>query len=275
MAKKEMVKSEQTTEQSLDSSIYSGMSEEEIESILAVTGTESMPEGDRRIPLICWNLEKDKTSGEILEKSKFYNTRSSEQFDEIICSLLYFSRMRDFSETDKSTGVKTVVCRSYDRVYGTRMTGADIEKKFLCETCPYRKSSRMGERKQCVEVMTVAAFDLERKEIFVFRAKRSSHVPFTNYLEKNFFGKVTIKNKKMDLPLYMAVTRMTLQDAEGSNNSVYYEPKFQMVKLHNDKDMILELRDMSERVRSMDLGTIADSSEHKEDEFVTENGASF
>lgn len=252
------------------SNIYAEMSDEEIALIQGTTGTEDLPENERRIPLIVWNLEKDKQSGNILQKGQFYNVRTGEQMDQIVCSLLGFSRIRDFTQIEKSTGTKTTVCRSTNLEFGTRLSGDDPGKEFPCEGCPYRRSERIGERKMCVEVFTIAAFDLEKREIFVFRATRSSHVPFTNYLERNFFNKVEIKGKKRDLPLYMGVTRITLAADEGANNSVFYAPVFEMVKIHDSKTVIMELYEMANRVRKMKIADIADTAETHSDASRTE-----
>ena len=153
--------------------LYPGMSDEEIDQLQGVTGLEEMPAEDRRIPLIVWNLEKDNNTGEILQKSKFYSIRTSTQFDQIVCSLLGFLRIRDYTIKEDGTGVKTTICRSTDLIFGVRMSGDDIGRKFPCEGCQFRKSEHIGEKKRCVEIFTVAAFNLGLKEIFVFRCTRS------------------------------------------------------------------------------------------------------
>ena len=84
-----------------------------------------------------------------------------------------------------------------------------------------------------------------------------------------------VKNKKRDLPLYMAITRVTLAPEDGSNNSVYYAPVFEMVEFHKDKGVIMELFAMADRVKCMKIVDIADGNERQPGQDDPDNPGKF
>ena len=249
MAKKKskaLAKKEDTTPQKY-SEMLADYSPEELEQMGEVTGTEDIPEEDRRPPLYVWNLETVDESGNEITKDKFYNTQTGEQFDEVVCSFLGLKRTRECSYQDEETGQKVITCRSLDRKIGIDENG----NMKNCENCPER-FGKPGKRKNCTIVMRFIGWDFERNEFFVLNCKRTSYVPMNSFLEKNFLNQLKLPGqmKRRDIPLYMIKCRLTLKREAKKGQNIYYVIQPEVVE-PNDKDTVMGLMKMASEVKKM------------------------
>lgn len=265
---KEMVKKDETeTSVTKHGDIFNEYSPEELAKLYGTTGTEDIPEEDRRPPLYIWNIDSIDESGQKIEKNLFYNTQSGEQFESITCSLLGMKKTRESSHRDEATGEKTVDCRSFDRRVGIDVNGDYRD----CENCQDR-FSKQGKRKKCTFVMRFVAWDFERDQMFVINVKRSSYVPMNSFMEKNFLNQVPIQGskKKGDVPFYMLQIKITLKPEMGKDRSLYYVIQPEIVGI-NKKETVMDLMPMAESVKKMtqkELMQDEPSGESVEDEDV-------
>lgn len=226
--------------------IFEGFSEEEIADLQETTGLEET-EGDRRPPYYVFNQDMVDDQGNDVKPDNFYNCQTGEQKTSIRCALLGLKKTRDFSYYDKETGMKIRVCRSFDMQVGQWMKDKEVELRE-CAKCPHRLS-KPGVKKACTIVMKIAAYDLDENEVFVFDAKRSSFVPMSNYFERNFFGKIKIRNKRLDIPLFMKETTLTLKSEQGKQNKRYYLLDPKMTGKIEQKEMVLHLKSLATQVK--------------------------
>lgn len=233
--------------------------EEELMNLQEATGLEDIPEEKRRLPLVVWNLDMTDESGQSVTKDKFYNMRTSEIFDEINCALVGIKQTRLFEERNKETGIKTRRCSSFDMITGDFQTDKGIVTR-RCDKCEYR-FAKQGQRKPCTIVQRLVSYDLDRGELFNFNAQRSSFVPISNYIEKNFFKKLTIGNKKMDIPLYMIKTNITLKEEQGVTRYYVLNPK--NIGIMSDKGLILSLKDVAKKIKDMSQSEFEDETKQE------------
>lgn len=194
-----------------------GLSEDEMDALAEATGTEEIPEDQKRVPLLVWNIEDRLEDGVKVEKSKFFNCQTFEQCDEIVCALIYMKRTRERAKFDNTTKRNVVYCRSYDMETGEDLETGEIRR---CAVCEHRLAKR-GERKPCTEVRKIFAFDAKEKELFLFNVQRSSYIAFDRYIQRHFIRKWKRGNKRYDLPLYAKITRLKLEERDDSANLYY------------------------------------------------------
>jgi hypothetical protein len=252
MSKKtEIAKKEVTeTEKSETINDFSDFSIDELENLQEATGLEEIPEEKRRLPLIIWNQDRTTETGLDLTKDLFYNMRSEEVYDEINCALVSIKPTRLYEKRNAEDGGKTKfrVCSSFDMKVGNFVTPKGIILR-RCDKCEYKFSSGQNKRKPCTIVQRFVAYDLDRNELFTFNAQRSSFVPLSNYIEKNFFGKLKIGDKRVDIPLYMINTKLTLKEEMGVTR--YYVLKPESNGIIKNKILILNLKDIAKRIKDM------------------------
>jgi len=235
------------TEMTKHGNIFEGYSDEEIEAMGGTTGTEDVPDEDRRPPLYVTNLETIDESGNRVVKNLFYDAQSGEQFDTINCSLLGFKKTRKKQIRDEATGEITVLCQSYDRKVG-QLPNGDYKN---CDKCQ-DKFSVKGKRKACSQIMRFVGWDFDREQFFVLNAKGSSFVPMSNFLEKNFLNQIKLPGtkKKGDIPLYMMNIQIMLKEEPADQGGFYYILQPKLIGT-NPKETVMDLLPMAESIKSM------------------------
>jgi hypothetical protein len=245
--------------------MFDGYSEEEIAELMDSPGTEEIPPDERRPPLIAWNLDMTDDQGNDVKPNMFYNCQSGDQVAKMTIALLSIKRSRENSYFDEQQRRKIIVCRSFDMSTGQRYddfkddeTGEEWKAGdlFNCENCRF-KQAKQGERKPCTIVMRFPAYDLEKNEVFVFNAARTSFIPMSRYLERNFFGQIKVGNTRKDIPLYMLATQLNLKEDQGKGKRFnVIDPE--CIGPIESKDTVLALKKMSEQIKKMKAQTFAD-----------------
>lgn len=276
MAKKQKTQAEEVAEQSKAlakmenggpvakyEGMFEGYSEEEIAELMDTPGTDEIPPEERRPPLIAWNLDMRDDQGNDVKPNMFYNCQSGDQVESMTIALLSIKRGREYSYFDEAQRKKILVCRSFDMNTGQRFddhSDEDGEWKsgdlFNCETCRY-KMGKQGERKKCTITMRFPSYDLERNELIVFNVMRSSFIPMSRYLERNFFGQIKIGNTRKDIPLYMLATRLALREDQGRGKRYYVLDPVCDGPIAS-KETVLALKKMAEQIRKMKSDAFAD-----------------
>lgn len=240
--------------------MLSGYSEEELIELSSTTGLEELPEERRRHPLIAWNIDTRDTDGTRIVPNLFLNCQTNEQLEEINCALIFIRE--DFEYRKYESGENTLICRSYDKITGTRYT--EDEKQYKCSTCPYRKAPR-GKKRPCSTVARIAAYDLNTKTPFLLFVKSTSYIPFFDYIEKTFFGKLEIGKRKVDLPLYMVKTKLRLtEQSHGGDISYFLNPEADGYV--DDKETVMALKEISESFRKMGASEMTDVEEEPQED---------
>jgi len=216
----EMVKQDSNT------MIFGGneYSVDEMAEIFGNTGLDDIPPEKRRMPLIAWNLDFRDDMGNDVRPDKFYNCQTGDMTDEMEVALIFIKQTLARVYRDKESGTKTLLCASFDCKHGepTPTEQYPNPAPVDCEGCIHRKSKK-GTAKACTIIDRVVVFDLKKNEFVLMNIARTSFVPFNNYLERNFFGKIKDPRtgKRSDLPIYMMRTKITLKEEEGNIGRYY------------------------------------------------------
>jgi len=228
--------------------VFDGYSEEEFEQLIGTTGTEDKPESERRPPLYSFNLDMIDEAGNKVSRDVFYNNQTGEQFPEINCALIIMKETFINEERNKLTGEKTILCQSYDRRTGMTNEG-DLADCLRCQSRKLKKGER---KKECTPVMRFLCFDTDRKEIFVINFKRTSYIPSSNYLQRNFFGQYRNPKtgKRGDIPLYLLGTNITLKPETSTVGMTYYVPVFKCTGPLG-KDLVMDLNIFCDNAKKM------------------------
>ena len=236
---KEMILAENLTD------IFDGYTQEEIEELQGTTGLEETEE-DRRPPYYVFNQDMVDDQGNDISPNNFYNCQTGEQKETIRCALLGVKETRDYSYYDEATSAKIKVCRSFDMQVGQWMKGEEVELRE-CAKCPYRLG-KPGTKKACTIVRKFASYDLDSNEVFIFDAKRSSFVPMSNFLERNFYGKIKKGSKRLDIPLYMLETTLALKSEPGKGKR-YYVLNPKITGQIKQKEKVLHFKSLADQVK--------------------------
>lgn len=198
-------------------------SDAEIAELTKTTGLEDLPMERRRMPLIAWNLDFRDEMGNDVRPDMFYNCQSGNIQQKVNCALVYIKETFARVHRDKETHTKTLMCRSFDCVWGEPVPSDTNPNppKIECAKCGYRRAAK-GKRKPCSTVQRVIAWNLDEQEPFVFNVASTSFIPFQTYLERNFFNKIKRGNKRFDIPLYMLRTVLDLKEETAAEGSRYW-----------------------------------------------------
>ena len=240
--------------------MLAGYSEEEIAELAGSTGLDEIPPERRRHPLIVWNIDARDEDGTRIVPNLFFDCRSKQQMEEIDCALIFIREDFEYKIYDSKTGENELICRSHDKITGIRYS--EDEKQYKCMNCPYRRAKK-GEKRPCSTVARVAAMNLETNEPFVLFVKSTSYIPLLDYVERTFFGKLTVGKRKMDLPLYMVKTKLTLaEQTHGAKISYRLEPSAD--GFITDKSLVMAMKEVSESFKQMGAQEMMEVDEEPE-----------
>lgn len=219
---------------------------------LGVTGHEEADAEDIKIPIRVLNF-KGKNIGPVLP-NVFVDTVTEETFDQIDCTILLYTKGRDFRYFSDAKNETVKVCRSFDRVTGR--LGVDEDPKIdaaewpngerSCATCPHQQWTRIDGKahRDCGEMVSVLAIDNESKTPFFFRLRSTALAPWKAYLNKHFFK----KNKGRDIGVFVFSTIVSAA-MEHKGNTSWAVPSFERGPMHTRAD-ILDLSELAKRFRA-------------------------
>jgi hypothetical protein len=169
-----------------------------------------------------YNRSGTDASGGRIEVDMFWDNATEETAKTIEAIMVMMHRSRAWFQWDDSSESNTFYCTSHDAVTGTL---EDSGRTRPCRTCPdavWRKDAKGKKTVNCSEIRTVLCLDLKGQEPFLIRFQRSSAKPIVAHLRKHHLGKLLIRGRRMNLPLYAHHVTLSL---ERSQNGKYAVPK--------------------------------------------------
>lgn len=187
------------------------------------TGLDEIDSDDVKLPLYTWNMKwKDPRTNRPIPIDVFFDTLTEENKPTVRCVLLRLKKTHRMANYVDGVGTR-VLCRSMDRVTGIMEDGSTRS----CQNCPdFRWQSEAdgkgGQRrmKPCALIYHFIAFDLDKKQPFIFRVKGTSVEPVKIYLNRHFLKKRRTTNGWTDLPLYVFETILSLKMSDNCNYSI-------------------------------------------------------
>jgi hypothetical protein len=184
------------------------------------SGLEEIEHGDIKISSIVFNTKGVDDAGDPIPINVFLDTVSEQTTKVVRAVFCYLHKSRDFSYYDNSQDKTVRVCSSYDRVNG-RIEETGVERS--CDGCPHkewRRDDRDKPAKECSDIFTVAAINLDTGLPFMIRFKKTSEKPFLAHLNKHHLNKVVRSGKYSHFPLFMFEVRISLKMDDSGKYAV-------------------------------------------------------
>lgn len=220
--------------------------------------------GDIQFPSLVFNANVTDADGEPISKKTFFNTLHETTQKTVRCVLLQRHTTNRWSYFDEAENKTVVVCASDNQRDGIlRMHQDPIGGEGTvrsCHQCPqaqWTTNAKGKKTRECSEVDNVIAFDLDSREPFVIRFKRSAMPPWKTYLRKHHIHRRVVNGRRSHMPLWAFECTIRLE----MGGPLHAVPVFERTRILAPEELV-EMRQMSQDAKGyMDAALVATEEE--------------
>lgn len=215
---------------------------------------------DVQFPSLVFNASVTDKDGEPISKKVFFNTLHETTQKTVRCVLLQRRTTNRWTYYDEEKNETQVVCASEDQKHGVLRIALDStgEEGTVrgCQGCPqaqWATTNRGKKTRECSEVDNVIAVDLDTKEPFVIRFKRTAMPPWKTYLRKHHIGRRIVDGRRVHMPLWAYECTISLEMA----STIHSVPVFERSRVLAPEELV-EMKQLSQDAREyMDAALLA------------------